>query len=50
LRPQLYDLLADPHENTNLAAKHPEAVSRLADKLQQWWPVRERKVITRWSE
>lgn len=48
-RPQLYDLLRDPHENRNLAAQHPEVVARLAAKLDQWWPVRERKVLTRWS-
>jgi uncharacterized sulfatase len=49
-RPQLFDLLADPHENTNLAAKNPAVVARLADKLQQWWPVNERKVITTWRD
>lgn len=49
-RPQLFDLLADPHENTNLAAKHPDTVARLARKLQEWWPVTERKVITTWTE
>ncbi len=46
LGPQLYDLLADPHENKNLAAVHPEVVQTLADKLQAWWPVTERKVQT----
>jgi uncharacterized sulfatase len=49
-RPQLFDLLADPHENTNLAAKNPAVVARLAAKLQQWWPVNERQVITTWRE
>jgi uncharacterized sulfatase len=49
-RPQLYDLLADPHENKNLAAQNPEVVARLARKLDQWWPVKERKVLTKWSE
>jgi uncharacterized sulfatase len=47
-RPQLFDLLADPHEKTNLAAQHPDTVARLARKLDQWWPVKERKVITQW--
>ncbi|WP_414664924.1 sulfatase family protein [Horticoccus sp. 23ND18S-11] len=48
-RPQLYDLLADPHENKNLAAQNPETVARLAAKLQAWWPVTERKVLTTWT-
>jgi uncharacterized sulfatase len=49
-RPQLFDLLADPHEDHNLAAKYPEVVARLATKLQEWWPVTERQVITKWTE
>jgi arylsulfatase A-like enzyme len=50
MRPQLFDLLADPHENNNLAAKNPELVKTLGDRLQQWWPVKERQVLTRWSD
>ncbi|WP_164101438.1 sulfatase family protein [Candidatus Laterigemmans baculatus] len=49
-RPQLFDLIADPHETRNLAAEHPEVVARLAEKLKQWWPVTERKVITEWPQ
>lgn len=49
-RPQLYDLLADPHENTNLAAQNPEVVSRLAARLQAWWPVTKRQVLTEWTD
>lgn len=49
-RPQLFDLLADPHEDQNLAAGHPDVVARLAAKLQQWWPVTERQVLTQWRE
>jgi uncharacterized sulfatase len=49
-RPQLFDLLADPHENTNLAANNPDVVARLAAKLQQWWPVQERQAITTWNQ
>ena len=48
-RPQLFDLLADPHEDVNLAAENPEIVQRLADKLQAWWPVTERQVLTKWT-
>ena len=49
-RPQLFDLLADPHEDQNLASKNPELVQRLADKLQAWWPVTQRQVLTRWTD
>jgi arylsulfatase A-like enzyme len=49
-RPQLFDLIADPHENTNLAAQHPEVVARLAKKIADWWPVTERKVQTVWTD
>lgn len=49
-RPQLFDLFADPHEDHNLAAKHPEVVARLAAKVQEWWPVTERQVITKWTD
>jgi len=49
-RPQLFDLLADPHEDRNLAADNPEVVDRLAAKLQEWWPVTQRQVLTKWSE
>lgn len=48
-RPQLFDLLADPHEERNVAATHPEVVARLADQLHQWWPVHERTVQTEWN-
>jgi arylsulfatase A-like enzyme len=37
-RPQLFDLLADPHEERNLADQHPEQVTLLAARLQEWWP------------
>lgn len=49
-RPQLFDLPADPHEHRNLAAQHPEVVARLAAKLQNWWPVTTRQVITTWTD
>jgi uncharacterized sulfatase len=49
-RPQLFDLLADPHEEKNLASGNPEVVARLAAKLQEWWPVTKRQVITEWTE
>jgi uncharacterized sulfatase len=45
-RPQLFDLDADPHEMKNLAADHPDVVARLGAKIGDWYPVKERKVIT----
>ncbi len=50
LRPQLFELLADPHEDRNLASRNPVVVARLADLLHQWWPTHERKVQTVWTE
>ncbi|HRQ88049.1 MAG TPA: sulfatase [Bacteroidia bacterium] len=49
-RPQLYDLLADPHETANLASAHPEMVARLAARLREWWPVEKRQVIEEWTD
>lgn len=49
-RPQLFDLIADPTEEKNLAAENPEVVARLAKKIADWWPVTERKVVTEWTE
>ncbi len=36
LSPQLYDLDQDPAETSNLAARHPEIVRRLAAAVRQW--------------
>ncbi len=46
--PQLFDLLADPHEQENLAADHPGIVSRLAAALEDWYKVKQRKTIAKW--
>ena len=48
-KPQLFDLSKDPHEKTNLAKKHPEVVAALAAKIAGWWPLKERKVITKYE-
>jgi uncharacterized sulfatase len=45
-RPQLYDLDADPHEQKNVAVEHPHVVARLAQKIADWYPVKERKTVT----
>ncbi len=49
-RPQLYDLFADPTEDHNVAKDHPEVVARLAKKIEEWYPVTKRHVITEWTE
>ena len=49
-RPQLFDLESDPTEAKNLAAENPEIVTRLAAKIDDWYPVKERKTIKRWSD
>ena len=41
-RAELYDLLADPHERTNLAARHADVVRRLRRLIDAWWPARPR--------
>ena len=48
-RPQLFNLLKDPSEERNLAKYNPDIVARLSDKIAQWWPVAERKVLTSWE-
>ena len=44
--PQLFDVLADPHEESNVAAEHPQVVAQLAAKIAAWWTVDERNVQT----
>ena len=34
---ELYDLVADPHEKTDLAAREPERVKALRAVLDRWW-------------
>lgn len=36
-KPELYDLSKDPTETEDLAAKHPERVTELTKKLDDWW-------------
>ena len=48
-RPQLYDLLKDPHEKTNVAKDHPDVVARLAERIAEWYPLSERKTKTRFE-
>lgn len=48
-RPQLFDLVSDPHETRNLAGQHPQVVARLAQALDNWWTVKERNVQTEFT-
>ncbi len=43
-RPQLFDLITDPTEQHNLAGQYPDIVSRLAENIASWYPVRNRRV------
>lgn len=43
--PQLFDLVADPAETTNVAKQHPGVVAELAGAIEAWYPVKERKTI-----
>lgn len=38
---ELYDLSADPHEQTDLAGEQPQRVAELRALLDQWWSVDE---------
>ena len=33
---ELYDLLADPMEQHDIAAEHPERVSRMVSEMEEW--------------
>lgn len=39
---ELYDVLADPHERTDLAQERPRVVRSLAASVDRWWPARSR--------
>lgn len=45
-RPQLFDLKNDPAEKTNLAGTNPDVVARLVEKINGWYPVKEREALT----
>jgi uncharacterized sulfatase len=35
---ELFNAGEDPHETNNLAARHPEHVARLRQRIARWWP------------
>ncbi len=45
-RPQLFDLASDPTEQKNMAASHPDVVTKLAQQIQAWYPTPNRQVQT----
>jgi arylsulfatase A-like enzyme len=44
-RPQLFDLVADPSEQANLAGQNPEVMARLVKAINQWYPVKQRQAL-----
>ncbi|MFL3656448.1 MAG: sulfatase [Opitutales bacterium] len=42
---RLFNLIKDPHEKNDLAAENPKLVKRLANKIDGWWKVTERKTV-----
>ena len=48
-RPQLFNLLKDPNEENNLAEQNPGVVAKLVANIDNWWPVKERKVVKKWE-
>lgn len=43
--PQLFHLATDEHEQHNLITQYPEVAAKLAKKIEQWYPLKKRKVI-----
>jgi uncharacterized sulfatase len=41
-KPELYDILADPHETRDLATEKPDLLARLTKRINQWWPAAEK--------
>ncbi|MCP4975275.1 MAG: sulfatase [Maribacter sp.] len=42
---RLYKIVEDPYEKNNLADEHPEKVEQLKQKIEAWYPLKERKVL-----
>lgn len=48
-RPQLFDLSSDPRESQNRAGEHPEIVEKMVRKIENWYPLHDRKTVTRFE-
>ncbi|MCF6224030.1 MAG: sulfatase [Flavobacteriaceae bacterium] len=44
---RLYDILMDPYEKVNLAKQQPKVVERLTRKIENWYPLKERKLFVK---
>ncbi len=44
--PRLYHISNDEYETQNLAEQYPERVKRLSEKLNAWYPLKTRKILT----
>lgn len=44
---QLYDIVADPFEEKNLAEVYPHIAQHLKDQIENWYPLTERKLISK---
>lgn len=43
---RLFDIISDPHEAKNLAGQYPRVVLRLKEEIENWYPLRERKLVS----
>lgn len=43
---RLYDIISDPHETKNLASQYPRVVLRLKEQIENWYPLKERKLVS----
>lgn len=50
LRPQLFDLEKDPHEETNIAAQHPDLVAELVMAMDANWELPEQGMLRKWQD
>ncbi|MFC2124087.1 sulfatase [Bacteroidota bacterium] len=43
---RLYNIIQDPYEEFNLVEEYPTIVKRMRLKIEEWYPIKKRKVIT----
>ena len=44
---RLYKITEDPFEKKNLASEYPDKVEQLKEKIEAWYPLNERKLLTK---